>query len=114
MNTNHELNKGEMVGVSKHSFIVVNLTKSPLTGKVSWDNGENEVSIDVTGLPAGQASKSADFFPSGGHNDMWHWNKKGRKYQLNCYSNDIYAVVTVSEYGFGVLVTATSPDTWAW
>jgi hypothetical protein len=33
---------------------------------------------------------------------------------LNVYDNDRYTVVVISDYGIGILVTATSPDTWKW
>jgi hypothetical protein len=97
-----------------YQFAVVNITNSALTGSVIWSGGNRTESIDVNGLPPASISGSKEFFPQSGDSDMWHWSERGRKYQLNCYDDDHYAVVVISEYGIGVLVTATKPDTWSW
>lgn len=109
-----EEKKNEMAANATHEFFVVNITSQPLKGTVTWSGGGNSISIDVTGLAPGQASGVKQFFPTSGHNDYWRWSEKGRDYQLNCYDADRYAVVVLSDYGIGVLVTSTSPDTWKW
>ncbi|MBH1970180.1 hypothetical protein FK216_03405 [Moraxellaceae bacterium AER2_44_116] len=109
-----EVEKGTMLGSGQHEFFVVNLTRSALTGSVVWSNNSSEYSIDVNGLQPGSVSVKQAFAPASGHKDYWKWTEKGRDYQLNCYDDDRYAVVTISEYGIGVLVTSTSPDTWKW
>lgn len=95
-------------------FFVVNLTDKPLTGSVSWRGGSRSVSLEVDGLQPGTASERKAFSPQSGVRDLWQWSARGREYQLNVYDGDRYAVVVLSDYGIGVLVTATSPDTWKW
>lgn len=114
MNINEETQKGAMLGNGAHFFLVVNLSDAPLSGRVMWQSASHEVALDVEGLAPGGVSKLQPFYPSGGHNDYWHWSQKGRKYQLNCYDRDRYAVVTISNYGIGVLPSETSPDSWKW
>lgn len=106
--------KLEMASNGSHEFFVLNLTTSPLKGKVSWISSGNEISIDVNGLAPASISEKKAFYPSSGNRDKWRWSEKGREYQLNVYDKDRYAVVTISDYGIGVLVTDTSPDTWKW
>lgn len=98
----------------KHEFCVLNLTSKPLTGTVSWLSGGNEIPINVNGLAPCTLSERKAFTPMGGHRDLWKWSGKGRKYQLNAYKTDRFAVVAISDYGLSVLVTSTSPDTWKW
>ncbi len=116
MNLKDEIkeSKSEMVGNGVHEFFVVNITNAPLKGTVSWSNGSDKVSIDVNGLAPATMSMTRAFAPKGGARDYWNWSEKGREYQLNCYDQDRYAVVVISDYGIGVLVTNTSPDTWKW
>jgi len=95
-------------------FFVVNISSEPLIGTVKWFNNSRESAIDVDGLEPGSVSKKQPFAPESGKTDYWRWDKKGRDYQLNCYDEDIFAVVVISDYGIGVLVTDTSPDTWKW
>ncbi len=105
------VSKGKMSASGSHEFFVVNLTDIPLTGKVSWNDA---IDIDVNGLVPGTASELKQFAPKGGTADLWHYSVRGRSYQLNVYDADRYTVVVISNYGIGVLVTATSPDTWKW
>jgi hypothetical protein len=112
--------KGEMTSSGTHEFFVLNLTDRSLTGQVMWENNkenpgkDEKVSIAVNELQPANISEKKQFFPVEGKNDYWRYSEKGRTYQLNCYDKDRYAVVTISDYGIGVLVTATSPDTWEW
>ncbi len=106
--------KGELKSGGTFEFFVVNLTKNPLTGDVSWKGGSRTASINVNGLQPGTASSRQAFAPQSGTRDLWHWSVKGRDYQLNVYDNDRYTVVVISDYGIGVLVTSTAPDTWKW
>ena len=106
--------KGEMVGAGTFEFFVVNITSSTLTGKVTWTGGSRSVSLDVNGQQPGTASRLQAFSPQGGTNDFWQWSARGRQYQLNVYDKDRYTVVVLSDYGIGVLVTSTKPDTWKW
>ena len=106
--------KGEMAGGGTFEFFVVNLTTSPLTGNVTWAGGSRSVPLNVNGLLPGTASGRAAFSPQSGVRDLWQWSARGRQYQLNVYDNDRYTVVVISDYGIGILVTATSPDTWKW
>lgn len=106
--------KGEMLANGQHEFFVVNITNNPLKGVVIWSNGSSKYSIDVNGLEPGSISRKQAFSPQSGKKDYWSWSEKGREYQLNCYDGDRYAAVVISDYGIGVLVTSTSPDTWKW
>jgi hypothetical protein len=106
--------KGEMLGSGQHEFFVVNLMSTPLAGTVTWHNSSSSFSIDVNGLAPGATSRKQAIAPQSGKKDYWNWSERGRDYQLNVYDDDRYAVVTISSYGIGVLVTATSPDTWKW
>jgi hypothetical protein len=106
--------KGEMSGGGTFEFFVVNLTTKPLTGTVTWSGGSRKVPLDVNGLQPGTASARKAFSPQGGVKDQWQWSARGRAYQLNIYDGDQYTVVVISDYGIGVLVTATAPDTWKW
>jgi hypothetical protein len=109
-----EEQKGDMQGNKKHEFFVVNISSKALKGTVSWHNSDYSEAIDVNGLQPASISKTQAFTPASRNNDYWHWSEKGRDYQLNCYGDDRYAVVVISDYGIGVLVTNTSPDTWSW
>jgi hypothetical protein len=95
-------------------FFVVNISSQKLTGSVSWKGGGRSVSIDVNGLAPGTKSEMKSFSPQGGVTDYWQWSARGRQYQLNIYDGDRYTVVVISDYGIGVLVTSTAPDTWKW
>lgn len=98
----------------KHEFCVLNMTTKPLSGKVSWLAGGNEVSIDVNGLKPCAVSARQQFAPMSLKRDQWKWSKRGRAYQLNCKATDRFAVVVISDYGLSVIVSSTSPDTWKW
>lgn len=100
--------------MSTHEFFVANLTTSALTGTVKWHGGDDSQEISVAGLQPGTCSALQSFYPTGGTRDLWSWSERGREYQLNCYEHDRYVVVTISNYGIGVLPTDTSPDTWKW
>ncbi|GAA3929833.1 hypothetical protein GCM10022244_43520 [Streptomyces gulbargensis] len=95
-------------------FFVLNLTKEPLKGTVSWNGAGRTVDMDVNGLEPCAVSQRAAFSPERGRDDMWSWSERGRQYQLNCYDGDRYVVVTISDYGIAVLPTKTSPYTWEW
>lgn len=110
----NNLEKGEMLGSGTFEFFVVNISNKPLTGTVKWHNSSRESVIDVNGLLPGSTSSKQSFAPESGKTDYWSWSVKSKNYQLNCYDDDRYAVVVISDYGIGVLVTATSPDTWKW
>ena len=98
----------------KHEFCVLNVSTKPLKGSVSWIAGGNKVSINVNNLQPCAVSARKEFSPMSLHRDQWHWSEKGRKYQLNCYKKDRFAVVVISDYGLSVIVTATAPDKWKW
>jgi hypothetical protein len=108
------LEKGEMLSSGTFEFFVVNISSNPLTGTVKWHNSSRESSINVNNLQPGNSSGKQSFSPESGKNDYWTWSVKGGDHKLNCYDNDRYAVVVISDYGIGVLVAATSPDTWKW
>ena|SRR5438105_1873149 len=106
--------KGDMGVDQVHEFFVVNITTGPLDGKVYWEGGGTKEEVDVSGLQPGQVSKLKTFSPQSGTKDWWKWSERGRSYQLNIYGGDRYVAVTISNYGIGVIPTATSPDTWGW
>ncbi|MFF4762636.1 hypothetical protein [Streptomyces sp. NPDC001292] len=106
--------KGDMGADEVHQFFVVNVTTGPLDGKVYWEGGGSQAAIDVQGLQPGQASRLESFSPKSGSKDWWKWSERGGWNQLNIYGGDRYVAVTISNYGIGVLPTATSPDTWKW
>ncbi|GAB1335675.1 hypothetical protein ACE1SV_22650 [Streptomyces sp. E-15] len=106
--------KGEMGEDGTHEFFVVNVTTGPLDGKVYWEGGGGQAAIEVKGLQPGQASPLKGFDPQSGKVDWWKWSERGGWHQLNIYGGDRYVAVTLSNYGIGVLPTATSPDTWKW
>lgn len=107
--------KGPMSGGGDFKFFVVNIGSSNLTGTVKWTGGGRSASINVSGLAPGSKSDMTDFAPQGGVNDYWNYSAKGSTtYKLNVYDNDNLTVVVISNYGIGVLVTSTSPGTWAW
>ncbi|WP_387462749.1 hypothetical protein [Photorhabdus sp. RM323S] len=106
--------KGKMLGVNSHYFFVVNITNKILTGDVVWNNSGNTSALNIDGLYPATASLLQEFYPESGKTDYWQWTKRGRKYQLDCYDNDIYVAVVISDYGIGVLPSGTSPDTWKW
>jgi hypothetical protein len=109
-----ETDKVEMSGGGTFEFFVVNISSSELRGTVSWTGGSRKDSIDVTGLKPGAISRMQTFSPQGGVRDLWRYSERGRDYQLNVYDGDRYTAVVLSDYGIGVLVTSTSPDTWKW
>ncbi|WP_052845050.1 hypothetical protein [Streptomyces sp. NRRL S-31] len=79
-----------------------------------WEGGGGQAAIEVKGLQPGQASPLKGFDPQSGKVDWWKWSERGGWHQLNIYGGDRYVAVTLSNYGIGVLPTATSPDTWKW
>ena len=97
-----------------HEFYVVNITTGPLDGKVYWEGAGAQVAIDVKGLEPGKASKLGSFSPQSGSRDWWKWSERGEWRALNIYGGDRYVAVAISNYGFGVIPTATSPNTWKW
>lgn len=101
-------------GGTTHEFCVLNLTQKPLKGNVSWIAGGNSVPINVNGLKPCTLSERKQFTPMSMHRDTWKWSERGRKYQLNCYKKDRFAVVVISDYGLTVVVTGTAPDKWKW
>lgn len=109
-----ETEKSEMASSGTFEFFVVNITSGELTGNVTWTGGSRSVPIDVTGLKPGEVSQKKSFSPQGGTKDLWQYSGRGRQYQLNVYDGDRYTAVVLSDYGIGVLVTSTSPDTWKW
>ena len=111
----NNLEKGEMFsngGVFE--FFVVNISNSALTGTVKWHNSSRESVLDVNGLQPGSTSIKQSFSPESGKSDYWIWSGKDGDHRLNCHDNDRYVAVVISNYGIGVLVTDTSPDTWKW
>jgi hypothetical protein len=106
--------KGEMLSYNKHFFFALNITNRPLKGKIKWTNKDYTEVLSVDGLEPGHISEKMAFSPSSGHRDIWSFDKKGSKYQLNVYGDDVYTVIVISDYGLGILPTATSPDTWKW
>lgn len=110
-----------------HEFKVINLTTSNLApgSIVRWNKRVPLLGTvvdtefqDVSGLAPFVLSTSKVIRPSTGFNDDWgFWENgvvKNREFQLNVRTTDRYVLVTISDYGFGVIVTHTSPDTWQW
>ena len=106
--------KGMMSGAGEFQFFVVNLSAGALRGTVTWTGGSRSAKIDVNGLRPGTVSALQSFSPQGGTRDLWQWSQRGGTYQLNVYDDDRYTAVVISDYGIGILVTATAPDTWKW
>ncbi|MBS9425756.1 hypothetical protein [Photorhabdus caribbeanensis] len=114
MKETEEKEKGEMLEINNHYFFVVNLTNENLIGDVIWSSSGNTSTLNVDGLHPATASLIQEFYPESWKNDYWQWTAKGRQYQLNCYDNDIYVAVVISDFGISVLPTGTSPDAWKW
>ncbi|MET8040576.1 hypothetical protein ABZU25_06885 [Micromonospora sp. NPDC005215] len=114
MNESEGADKGPMAGSGSFDFFVVNISSEALTGNVTWTGGSRSESLDVDGLAPAAMSQQQSFSPQSGVNDYWQWSEKGDKYKLNVYDKDRYAAVLISDYGIGVLLTNTSPGTWAW
>ena len=111
-----EPDKGEMDGTGgTFEFFVLNLCHDKLgPSKVTWRGGDQKQSIDVGGLEPATISGRKQFYPKSGVKDEWNYSLRDREFQLNIFEFDRYVVVTISEYGIGVLPTFTAPDTWKW